>query len=99
MFVPNRVNHTQIPPRSLSQPRPLMNTRFEEKLEAIPEIPKRFGEDGGHFYRDYDTLADEIDEEMVKSLQAQLDGILIFVRPVILIYITLLFSKSCTQFN
>ncbi|KAG8963715.1 hypothetical protein FRC05_004549 [Tulasnella sp. 425] len=55
-----------------------MNTRFEEKLTAIPEIPKQFGEDGGHFYRYYDALADEIDEDMVKSLKAQLDGILIF---------------------
>ncbi|KAG9046898.1 hypothetical protein FS837_003443 [Tulasnella sp. UAMH 9824] len=55
-----------------------MNTRFEEKLTAIPEIPKEFGEDGGHFYRYYDALADEIDEDMVKSLKAQLDGILIF---------------------
>ena len=57
-----------------------MNTRYEEKLKVIPEIPKQFGEDGGHFYRYYDTLADEIDEDMVKSLKAQLDGILIFVR-------------------
>ncbi|KAG9029641.1 hypothetical protein FS837_003505, partial [Tulasnella sp. UAMH 9824] len=52
--------------------------RFEEKLTAVPEIPKQFGEDGGHFYRYYDTLADEIDEDMVGSLKAQLDGILIF---------------------
>ncbi|KIO24298.1 hypothetical protein M407DRAFT_26318 [Tulasnella calospora MUT 4182] len=55
-----------------------MNTRFEEKLTVIPEIPKEFGEDGGHFYRYYHALADEIDEDMVKSLKAQLDGILIF---------------------
>ncbi|KIO18101.1 hypothetical protein M407DRAFT_246568, partial [Tulasnella calospora MUT 4182] len=31
-----------------------------------------------HFYRYYDELADEIDEDLVKSLKAQLDGILIF---------------------
>ncbi|KAG8961038.1 hypothetical protein FRC05_006400 [Tulasnella sp. 425] len=55
-----------------------MNMRFEEKLKVIPEIPKEFGEDGGHFYRYYDNLADEIDEDIVKSLKAQLDGILIF---------------------
>ncbi|KAG8961042.1 hypothetical protein FRC05_006404 [Tulasnella sp. 425] len=55
-----------------------MNTRFEEKLKVLPEIPKEFGEDGGCFYKYYDTLADEIDEDMVKSLKAQLDGILIF---------------------
>ena len=57
-----------------------MNTRIEEKLTAIPKCPKEFGEDGGHFYRYYDALADEIDEDMVKSLKAQLDGILIYVR-------------------
>ncbi|KAG8958701.1 hypothetical protein FRC05_008717, partial [Tulasnella sp. 425] len=55
-----------------------MNTRPEEKLKVIPEIPKEFGEDGGCFYKYYDTLADEIDEDMVKSLKSQLDGILIF---------------------
>ncbi|KAG9023864.1 hypothetical protein FS837_005596 [Tulasnella sp. UAMH 9824] len=55
-----------------------MNTRFEEKLTEIPEIPKTFGEDGGHFYRYYDAIADEIDDDMVKSLKAQLDGILIY---------------------
>lgn len=57
------------------------NPRFEPKLTIIPEPPKRFGEDGGHFYRYYDGLADELDEDMVKSLKSQLDGILIFVRP------------------
>ncbi|KIO24295.1 hypothetical protein M407DRAFT_26312 [Tulasnella calospora MUT 4182] len=55
-----------------------MNARFEEKLTAVPETPNHFGEDGGHFYRYYDALADEIDEDMVMSLKAQLDGILIF---------------------
>ncbi|KAG8993365.1 hypothetical protein FRB90_000717 [Tulasnella sp. 427] len=55
-----------------------MNSRSEEKLTAIPEIPDQFGEDGGRFYRYYDTLADEIDEDIVKSLKSQLDGILIF---------------------
>ncbi|KAG9039673.1 hypothetical protein FS837_000941 [Tulasnella sp. UAMH 9824] len=55
-----------------------MNTRFEERLTELPEVPKTFGEDGGHFYRYYDALADEIDDDMVKSLKAQLDGILIY---------------------
>ncbi|KAG9035461.1 hypothetical protein FS837_001920 [Tulasnella sp. UAMH 9824] len=55
-----------------------MNTRFEERLTELPEVPKAFGEDGGHFYRYYDALADEIDDDMVKSLKAQLDGILIY---------------------
>ncbi|KAG8912117.1 hypothetical protein FRC01_005283 [Tulasnella sp. 417] len=55
-----------------------MYNRFEEKLTSIPEIPKAFGEDGGHFYRYYDAIADEIDDDMVKSLKGQLDGILIY---------------------
>ncbi|KAG8902029.1 hypothetical protein FRC00_002731 [Tulasnella sp. 408] len=55
-----------------------MNTRFQPKLTEIPEVPKAFGEDGGHFYRYYDAIADEIDDDMVKSLKAQLDGILIY---------------------
>ncbi|KAG8938072.1 hypothetical protein FRC00_005333 [Tulasnella sp. 408] len=50
----------------------------EPKLTSIPEVPKEFGEDGGQFYKYYDTLAEELDEDMVKSLKAQLDGILIF---------------------
>ncbi|KAG8948923.1 hypothetical protein FRC00_008397, partial [Tulasnella sp. 408] len=54
------------------------NPQFEPKLIAIPAIPKEFGDDGGHFYRYYDALADELDEDMVKSLKSQLDGILIF---------------------
>ncbi|KAG8937422.1 hypothetical protein FRC00_005740 [Tulasnella sp. 408] len=55
-----------------------MTTRFPERLKTVPDIPKEFGDDGGHFYRYYDELADEIDEDLVKSLKAQLDGILIF---------------------
>ncbi|KAG8915731.1 hypothetical protein FRC00_000827 [Tulasnella sp. 408] len=37
-----------------------------------------FGQDGGKFYRCYDALADEIDEDMVTGLKEQLDGMLIF---------------------
>ncbi|KIO21992.1 hypothetical protein M407DRAFT_28474 [Tulasnella calospora MUT 4182] len=55
-----------------------MNTRVEEKLTELPEIPEAFGEDGGYFYRYYDAFADEIDDDMVKSLKSQLDGILIY---------------------
>ncbi|KIO18413.1 hypothetical protein M407DRAFT_31917 [Tulasnella calospora MUT 4182] len=55
-----------------------MTTRLPETLKEMPDIPKEFGDDGGHFYRYYDELADEIDEDLVKSLKAQLDGILIF---------------------
>ncbi|KAG9028814.1 hypothetical protein FS837_003777, partial [Tulasnella sp. UAMH 9824] len=55
-----------------------MATRLPEKLKEMPDIPEEFGDDGGHFYRYYDELADEIDDDLVKSLKAQLDGILIF---------------------
>ncbi|KAG8910020.1 hypothetical protein FRC01_006595, partial [Tulasnella sp. 417] len=55
-----------------------MTARVAERLATLPDIPKEFGEDGGHFYRYYDELADEIDEDLVKSLKAQPDGILIF---------------------
>ncbi|KAG8911039.1 hypothetical protein FRC01_005967, partial [Tulasnella sp. 417] len=44
----------------------------------LPDVPKEFGQDGGKFYRCYDALADELDEEMVGGLKEQLDGILIF---------------------
>ncbi|KAG8938081.1 hypothetical protein FRC00_005342 [Tulasnella sp. 408] len=55
-----------------------MTSPSQEKLTVIPDIPKEFGDDGGHFYKYYDELADELDEDLVKSLKAQLDGILIF---------------------
>ncbi|KAG8945304.1 hypothetical protein FRC04_001081 [Tulasnella sp. 424] len=43
-----------------------------------PVPPKEFGQDGGEFLRRYDALADEIDDDMVKGLKEQLDGLLIF---------------------
>ncbi|KAG8943812.1 hypothetical protein FRC04_002506 [Tulasnella sp. 424] len=55
-----------------------MTTPPPEKLTAIPKIPQAFGEDDGQFYKYYDDLADELDEDMVTSLKSQLDGILIF---------------------
>ncbi|KIO18112.1 hypothetical protein M407DRAFT_32214 [Tulasnella calospora MUT 4182] len=55
-----------------------MTTRLPEKLTEMPDLPKEFGNDGGHFYRHYDDLAEELDEDLAKSLKAQLDGILIF---------------------
>lgn len=55
------------------------NAQFEPRLKAIPDVPKEFGEDGGQFYRYYDALADELDEDMVKTIKSQLDSILIFV--------------------
>ncbi|KAG8910984.1 hypothetical protein FRC01_006001, partial [Tulasnella sp. 417] len=44
----------------------------------LPDIPEEFGKDGGRFYKCYDALVDELDEEMVKGLKEQLEGILIF---------------------
>ncbi|KIO21626.1 hypothetical protein M407DRAFT_28767 [Tulasnella calospora MUT 4182] len=44
----------------------------------IPDPPHEFGQDGGNFYRCYDALAEEIDEDMTKGLKEQLDGMLIF---------------------
>lgn len=53
-----------------------MATLSTEQLTALPDVPKEFGDDGGHFYRYYDKLADELDEDLVQSLKAQLDGLL-----------------------
>ncbi|KAG8964568.1 hypothetical protein FRC00_001815 [Tulasnella sp. 408] len=58
-----------------------MNTTayaFEQPITERPEIPARFGEDGGKFYYYYDQLADELDEDLTKRLKSQLDGLLIF---------------------
>ncbi|KAG8985314.1 hypothetical protein FRB90_004784, partial [Tulasnella sp. 427] len=52
--------------------------QLNPRIVEIPEPPLEFGQDGGKFYRAYDQLAEEIDEDMVKSLKGQLDGILIF---------------------
>lgn len=45
----------------------------------VPDPVGEFGQDGGKFYRCYDALANEIDEDMVESLKGQLEGMLIFV--------------------
>ncbi|KAG8920825.1 hypothetical protein FRC01_000575 [Tulasnella sp. 417] len=59
-----------------------MNAATQNTLTApvfeIPDPPEEFGQDGGKFYRCYDAVADEIDEDMVKGLKEQLDGMLIF---------------------
>ncbi|KAG8943561.1 hypothetical protein FRC04_002786 [Tulasnella sp. 424] len=47
----------------------------------IPNPPEEFGQDGGKFYRCYDDLAKEIDDDMTSGLKEQLDGILIFPVP------------------
>lgn len=45
----------------------------------VPDPVKKFGQDDGRFYHCYDTLADEIDEDMTSALKEQLDGLLVFV--------------------
>ncbi|KIO21797.1 hypothetical protein M407DRAFT_28610 [Tulasnella calospora MUT 4182] len=55
-----------------------MTTNLPEKLTEMPDLPKEFGSDGGHFYRHYDKLAEETDEDLSNRLKAQLDSILIF---------------------
>ncbi|KAG8912521.1 hypothetical protein FRC01_005065, partial [Tulasnella sp. 417] len=58
-----------------------MNTAaniFEQPITERPEIPARFGEDGGKFYYYYDQLADELDDDLTKRLKSQLDSLLIF---------------------
>lgn len=62
----------------------MANTRQNvvNPISAIIDVPdpvKKFGQDDGKFYRCYDALAEEIDEEMAKGLKEQLDGLLVFV--------------------
>ncbi|KAG8972505.1 hypothetical protein FRC05_009858 [Tulasnella sp. 425] len=45
---------------------------------GVPDPPREFGQDGGRFYRLYDNLAEEIDDDLTKGLKEQLDGLLIF---------------------
>ena len=51
----------------------------------IPDPPPEFGQDGGKFYRHYDALAQEIDDDMTGGLKEQLDGMLIFVSRLLLL--------------
>lgn len=41
-------------------------------------IPPAFGLDGGHFYKHYDRLAKDSDEDLVESIRETLDGLLVF---------------------
>lgn len=60
-----------------------MNATIQNSLHApafeVPDPVKELGRDGGKFYRCYDALADELDEDRVNGLKEQLDGMLIFV--------------------
>ncbi|KIO27653.1 hypothetical protein M407DRAFT_23084 [Tulasnella calospora MUT 4182] len=51
---------------------------FNQIPFEVPNPPREFGQDGGKFYRLYDNLAEEIDEDTTKGLKEQLDGLLIF---------------------
>ncbi|KAG8960961.1 hypothetical protein FRC05_006425, partial [Tulasnella sp. 425] len=44
----------------------------------LPGIPEKFGQDNGEFYKHYDALAKELDEDMVTSLKDQLSGLLVY---------------------
>ncbi|KAG8961079.1 hypothetical protein FRC05_006385, partial [Tulasnella sp. 425] len=55
-----------------------VGTRRDAAPFKLPDIPKEFGQDNGEFYRHYDALAEELDENMVKSQKEQLDGLLLF---------------------
>ncbi|KAG8911187.1 hypothetical protein FRC01_005866 [Tulasnella sp. 417] len=57
-----------------------MNTNAQTPpfIFEVPEPPEGFGQDGGKFYKAYDAIAEEIDDDMTKSLKEQLDGMLIF---------------------
>ncbi|KAG8930155.1 hypothetical protein FRC01_003208 [Tulasnella sp. 417] len=47
-------------------------------LFEVPDPPREFGQDGGRFYRLYDDIAEEIDEDLTKRLKEQLEGLLLF---------------------
>ncbi|KIO29795.1 hypothetical protein M407DRAFT_21044 [Tulasnella calospora MUT 4182] len=49
-----------------------------EFQEHIPPFPPEFGEDKGEFFKHYDKIQDELDNEMVKRLKENLDGLLVF---------------------
>ncbi|KAG8943558.1 hypothetical protein FRC04_002783, partial [Tulasnella sp. 424] len=51
---------------------------FNAPVFEFPNPPDKFGQDGGKFYHCYDTLAQEIDDDMTSGLKEQLDGMLIF---------------------
>lgn len=87
----------------LSFLRPHMTSDIPVSLNAqpfrIPDPPEELGLDGGKFHRAYDSLADEIDEDMTRSLKEQLDGMLIFVSrisPVTLANSPLTYAAVCT---
>lgn len=60
----------------------LANPRHTSNSTSFIHVPnpvEEFGDDGGQFYRCYDELAQEIDDDMTTGLKEQLEGLLIFV--------------------
>ncbi|KAG9048984.1 hypothetical protein FS837_011535 [Tulasnella sp. UAMH 9824] len=47
-------------------------------VAPYPIPPPAFGKDGGDFFHHYDKLQDDMDDDMVKSLKDNLDGLLTF---------------------
>ncbi|KAG8983198.1 hypothetical protein FRB90_006231, partial [Tulasnella sp. 427] len=47
-------------------------------VAPYPVPPPAFGKDGGDFFYHYDKLRDDMDDDMVKSLKDNLDGLLTF---------------------
>ncbi|KAG9016297.1 hypothetical protein FRB90_003377, partial [Tulasnella sp. 427] len=47
-------------------------------VAPYPVPPPAFGKDGGDFFYHYDKLQDDMDDDMVKSLKDNLDGLLTF---------------------
>ncbi|KAG8927916.1 hypothetical protein FRC01_006729 [Tulasnella sp. 417] len=58
---------------------PIATTYLGVPSFEVPDPPKELGQDGGKFYRAYDAIAEEVDNDMTQSLKEQLDGMPIFV--------------------
>lgn len=54
-------------------------TPYNAPILNVPEPPEDVCQDGGKFYKAYDLIAEEVDEDLTKSLKEQLDGMLVFV--------------------
>ncbi|KAG8911739.1 hypothetical protein FRC01_005549, partial [Tulasnella sp. 417] len=79
-----------IPPAAFFRSELDTRAKAEEEMQALArylsrsaliEVPhplEVFGQDGGEFYRCYDELAEEIDDDMAGGLREQLDGLLLF---------------------
>ncbi|KAG8933526.1 hypothetical protein FRC01_008455 [Tulasnella sp. 417] len=64
--------------REASSVNPIAQTYIGVPSFEVPDPPEELGQDGGKFYRAYDAIAEEVDNDMTQSLKEQLDGMLIF---------------------